>query len=123
MNRRSLIQCAPAAGMAALLAGAVPVIAQAQTETPVAVAFREWAKFYQWLNHETSGLDDHAFEEASDRGSAMKRAMFAMPAQSMEDVFLKLLTFTDMGTDVCSDHYGTPETILSEGMGLMGVSA
>ena len=40
INRRNILAAAPAFGLAGLMAGAVPVAAQA--ETPVMRAYREW---------------------------------------------------------------------------------
>lgn len=122
-SRRQLLKLAPAAGMAALLAAAVPVIAQAQTETPVAMAYREWAAFAACIRDGSDHLLDDAFQEMCQRRYEMEMAMFDIPSQSVEDVMLKLMAYTDHGNDFMSDGKHTPEAILREAVTLMGLEA
>ena len=123
MNRRSLIQYAPAAGMAALMMGAVPVIAQAQADTPVAAAYREWAAFADMVRNSPSDMDDKLFDALCSERHDMELSLFALPAQNTDDVLLKLLAYSDKAQDFATDGNDTPETILREGMKLMGVAA
>ncbi|MDB6454685.1 hypothetical protein [Falsirhodobacter sp. 20TX0035] len=101
MNRRSLIRCAPAAGMAALLAGAVPVIAQAQGETPIMAMFQQWKQAHDYSNER--GLDEETADAALAEAIEIENQMIAMPCQSMQDLAAKICAYTSFGAFALSD--------------------
>lgn len=91
VSRRTLMAAAPAAGIATLIAGAVP--GQAMAETPVMRAYREWREFSNYVNGPaTKGFSDDAIEALADRLTAFVGRVIAAPSQCDLDLVLKFLT-------------------------------
>lgn len=97
-SRRHLLTAAPAAGLTAMMAGAVPV--EAVTETPVAALFREWtaarateAAIYAATDDE----DEH--NRAWDAAWDAEKRLLAAPSQCAADVLMKLAAWSRFGTD------------------------
>ncbi|MDH2327833.1 hypothetical protein QCN27_13260 [Cereibacter sp. SYSU M97828] len=120
MNRRDMIKIAPMAACAAAVSTAA---FSAPQETPVAIAYREWAAFAAAVHGAPREMPDKLFDAMCDKRHDMERAMFAIPAVTINDTMLKLLAYTDHANDFTSDGDNTPEKILREGMALMGVTA
>lgn len=106
MNRRDILTAAPALGFVGLMpAGAASTIAA--TETPVAIAYREWKVMRDFMHNDTGDMPEAEFDALCDRNTAMDRAMFELPNADIRDAALKLLEYTDGGRDFAEDGYGT----------------
>lgn len=108
MNRRDLIKAAPVA----LVGCTLPV--QAETETPVMKAYREWKACRDWIDSETGGMADEEFDAICDLRRDMEFAMFDLPNADLRDAALKLLAYTDCGHDFAEDGYGTASRLMRE---------
>lgn len=120
MNRRTLLNAAAAAPLAGFIHHQV-FASEAPQSTPVAVAYREWAAFASCIREGSDHLLDDAFEDMCQKRYEMEMAMFDIPSQSVEDVMLKLMAYTDLGNDFMTDGKHTPEAIIREAVGLMGL--
>lgn len=99
MKRREILTIAPAAGVAAMMAGAIP--AQADKETPVMALFREWQAATDRL--EDLPYDDHAFDVALIARREIEMKLIETPAQGAVDVLAKVCAWTRFGECVLLD--------------------
>lgn len=112
-TRRSFmlaIASAYAAGLAAMMAGAVPVAAS--TDTPVAAAYREWIAFEKYLR--TAEISDDEFDAENARHFEMLLALVALPSACAADTLMKFVAFTEHGLDFSDDAHGTSDAILAD---------
>ncbi|TJZ91602.1 hypothetical protein FA743_10930 [Paracoccus gahaiensis] len=118
INRRSLFKAAPAA----LLVGAMPAVSMAEaSHTPVIRAYLEWKTYSDWLNNGTGDIPDEDFDVLVERRYSMELAMFDLPSQDLRDATLKLMAFTDGGSDFSDDFYNTGMRLVKE-LGNMALS-
>lgn len=100
-------------GRAIAAAGrATPALAEA--ETPVARAYREWLAYRNWLHGNMADMPDEVFDDLCDDRRALERAMFEIPSQNLQDAALKLLAFTDNGSDFSDDGRETGARLIRE---------
>lgn len=93
VSRRHLLGATPA-----ILAGlAVPAVAE--SETPIIAKFREWERFWNYLNTDeaVASLTDEEFDDACQRRRDMECEIVAMPARDARDFLAKVLAETANG--------------------------
>ena len=117
-SRRQLLKLAPAAGMAALLAGAVPVIAQA--ETPVMAVFREWAALHQRLC--AAETTEQEGDGICGLMSEVEGRLKALPSQQPADFVAKIVVMSNYGDFALPDDRENP-LLWDEARRALGVAA
>lgn len=110
IDRRQLLAAAPAAGFAALVAGAVPAGATCSmpVETPMLSLFREWMR----LEREEEGIadmddlqdDDPRFDAVKSQKSAVIQQMRDAPKQGIADLALCVMADTEFGLFGTGNH-------------------
>ena len=118
IDRRQLLTAAPAAGFAALVAGAAPV--QAMAETPVTALFREWtaARAAEELAYQTSEEDAEGEKAWSER-VRIENLMLATPSQGHADWMLKICAYSAFGEGGAPDIIERPD-LWAEARALVG---
>ena len=104
MDRRNFLTAAPAAGMAAMLMGAVPV--QASTETPIMAMFRQWQHF--WDKSIDEAFSDEDRDAAVDEFCKISDDIWEMPIQSPQDWIAKAISYTSYGDFALKDQTRGP---------------
>ena len=122
-SRRNILRAAPAAGLAAMMAGAVPATASA-SETPVAALFREWTKRNADLLVAFAASrddNDEACESAFSARYDVEKRLMALPCQNATDWLMKVTAWTDHGDGCCQDKCENP-ALWNEAKALIGGS-
>lgn len=116
MKRRDLMWAAPAA----LLAGAVPAVAE--PETPVMKAYREYVAYREWLNGPaTDGFPCDLFDRKVENLNRLVERIADTPSQCPSDTAIK---FFAVATDFEALHGNPYRGILeAEARALIGGAA
>ena len=118
IDRRNLLTAAPAAGFAALVAGAVPV--GAMVETPVQRAYHEWKRSLDAWN---ADMERDSSDENGDRWChatyRLADAVVNTPSTGPMDLVYKLMAYCFNGQHELSLDEGA-EPIWSEARALVG---
>ncbi len=116
LTRRSILQSAPAVGLAAL----VPAAAVAEPQaSPIMGMFREWQAKYEQACAPT--LPYSEVDRVLDECRELERRMLAIPASSAGDFAAKLLAITSYGQYSLEDDAGG--RFMAETLALAGVEA
>lgn len=121
-TRRQLLTAAPAAGLATMMAGAMPVAASA--ETPVAALFREWiaAKADEEAAYRASPDDDAAHDAAWHARHEVEKRLMAAPCLTAHDWLLKVTAWSNYGEGDGPDAKCQPQ-LWAEARALTGGAA
>lgn len=121
-TRRDLLKAAPAL----TLVGAVPAAAtsdeiRTMPKTPVTALFREWKAHNDWLKSDaTKSIPGDEMDALCNRDMEMIEALVSTPAQSLEDLCLKLITVTEFGADISYVNLEGGDLLQREARALIG---
>lgn len=98
VSRRNLLSAAPAFGLAGLMAGTVPVAAQA--ETPIAALYRKWDAQSKLVDAASADRDlpDEEFDRVINLQTDMEDEIAKLPAQDLRDFVMKIFARSSGGT-------------------------
>ncbi|NPD15801.1 hypothetical protein HOY34_11370 [Xinfangfangia sp. D13-10-4-6] len=118
IDRRQLLAAGPAAGLAALIAGAVPV--EAMAETPVQQAYLAWKRSFDgW----TADMERDSSDENGDRWcmATFKLAddILDIPSEGPMDLIWKIMAYSYHGQHEIGDG-ARGEEIWAEARALVG---
>ncbi len=118
MNRRDILAAAPAAGLAAMVAGALPAVAMA--ETPVRQAYLAWKhSFDGW----TADMERDSSDENSDRWCMatfrLADDILDIPSEGPMDLIWKIMAYSFHGQHEIGDG-DRGEQIWTEARALVG---
>lgn len=120
VSRRNLLRAAPAAGLAAMMAGAIPVAASASHVTPVMAAYAEWQAYAEWMEGSaTDGMTDEQFDPICDHRRKIEMALYKTPSQNATDTLAKFAAFTMNGRDFADDDGTGSGLIMAEMMAVV----
>lgn len=106
INRRNLLSAAPAAGLAGLMAGAVPAVAAADHDTPVAALFRQWEQVRADKNGEMS---DDDYDVLLYRQIDIEDRIIRTPAKNSADWIMKVMAYSCLGESAITDRDDNPD--------------
>lgn len=94
MNRRHLLTAAPVAGIVAVIAGAAPV--EANAETRIAALFREWRVLEAQIC-DSDDLSDDQLAALNERRGDIEYEIWAIEATTPIDALRKVCALTVFG--------------------------
>jgi len=119
MNRREVLTAAPAAGFATMMMGVAP--AQADSETPVMMLFRDWQEALAEMERAFERDEPELISDAySDARHQIELRMLREPALTPLDLVAKFAAWTSYGQVVFGDDDPRTEPVWAEVRAMIG---